>query len=125
MRLVPRQAILAVTDREMPHVSNRVECWNFSTGYQGSDYVLYTTDHPIQSERDQFDAHPNLLRKRVVGGAQAVGNQFVTLHNAAAAYEDFGLPIGSRFFPFCQKDPGTRVVVDGRCRDGRADALLA
>jgi hypothetical protein len=54
--------------------------------------------------------------------AQAVGNQFVTLHNAAAAYEDFGLPIGSRFFPFCQKDPGTQVVVDGRCRDGRADA---
>lgn len=41
---------------------------------------------------------------------------------AAATYEQFGLPIGSRFFPFCQKDPGTVVVVDGRCRDDLSDA---
>ena len=56
MRLVPRDAILGVTDREMPHVSNRIECWNMSTGYQGIDYILYTTDHAIPSEREQYEA---------------------------------------------------------------------
>jgi len=56
MQLVPRDAILGVTDREMPHVSNRVECWNMSTGYQGIDYILYTTDHPISTEREQYEA---------------------------------------------------------------------
>lgn len=56
MKLVPRDAILGVTDREMPHVSNRIECWNMSTGYQGTDYILYTTDHPISTEREQYEA---------------------------------------------------------------------
>ena len=56
MRLVPRDAVLGATDRELPHVSNRIECWNMSTGYQGIDYILYTTDHPIPSEREQYDA---------------------------------------------------------------------
>ena len=56
MRLVPRDAILGVTDREMPHVSNRIECWNMSTGYQGIDYILYTTDHPISTEQEQYEA---------------------------------------------------------------------
>jgi len=56
MKLVPRDAILGVTDREMPHVSNRIECWNMSTGYQGIDYILYTTDHPISTEREQYEA---------------------------------------------------------------------
>lgn len=56
MRLVPREAVLGVTDRELPHVSNRIECWNMSTGYQGIDYILYTTDHPIRTETEQYDA---------------------------------------------------------------------
>jgi uncharacterized membrane protein len=56
MHLVPPDAILGVTDRELPHVSNRVNTWNMSTGYQGIDYILYTTDHPIPSEREQYDA---------------------------------------------------------------------
>jgi uncharacterized membrane protein len=55
-RMVPRDAILAVTDREMPHVSNRLECWNLSVGFQGADYILYTSDHPIQPEREMFQA---------------------------------------------------------------------
>ncbi|HEY2903964.1 MAG TPA: DUF2079 domain-containing protein [Polyangia bacterium] len=54
--LVPRDAVLAATDRELPHVSNRLQCWNFSTGYQGSDYVLFGTTRPIQSEIDQLRA---------------------------------------------------------------------
>ena len=56
MKLVPRDAILGVTDREMPHVSNRIECGNMSTGYQGIDYILYTTDHAIPTEREQYEA---------------------------------------------------------------------
>ncbi len=55
-RMVPRHAILAVTDREMPHVANRLECWNLSTSYVGSDYIIYTEAHPLPQERDQFDA---------------------------------------------------------------------
>ncbi|HEY4187287.1 MAG TPA: DUF2079 domain-containing protein [Polyangia bacterium] len=56
MKLVPADAVLGVTDRELPHVSNRIETWNMSTGYQGIDYILYTTDHPIPTEREQYDA---------------------------------------------------------------------
>jgi hypothetical protein len=53
---VPRAAILAVTDRELPHASNRVECWNLSVGFEGSDYILYTTDHLAEAERQQVAA---------------------------------------------------------------------
>jgi uncharacterized membrane protein len=53
---VPAKAILAVTDRELPHASNRVECWNLSVGFAGSDYILYTSDHPAPAERQQFEA---------------------------------------------------------------------
>ena len=56
MRLVPKDAILGVTDRELPHVSNRIETWNMSTGYKGIDYILYNTDNPISTEREQYDA---------------------------------------------------------------------
>jgi uncharacterized membrane protein len=55
-RMVPRDAILAVSDREMPHVANRVECWNISTGFQGSDYILYGKVAPISVDTLQFDA---------------------------------------------------------------------
>jgi uncharacterized membrane protein len=46
MKLVPRDAILAASDRELPHVSNRVECWNLAEGFQGADYILYTHGGP-------------------------------------------------------------------------------
>lgn len=55
-RMVPRDAILAVSDREMPHVANRVECWNISTGYAGSDYILYGKVNPIAPDTLQYDA---------------------------------------------------------------------
>jgi uncharacterized membrane protein len=55
-RMVPRNAILAVTDREMPHVANRVECWNLSVGFVGSDYIIHTTDHPLPQETEQVQA---------------------------------------------------------------------
>jgi len=55
-RMVPKDAILAVTDREMPHVSNRLQCWNLSVGFQGADYIIYTDDHPIPPEREMFEA---------------------------------------------------------------------
>lgn len=54
--LVPPKAILAVTDLELPHASNRIECWNLSVGFEGTDYILYTTDHPAPAERQQFEA---------------------------------------------------------------------
>ena len=54
-RMVPKDAILAVTDREMPHVSNRLQCWNLPVGFQGADYIIYTDDHPIPPEREMFE----------------------------------------------------------------------
>jgi uncharacterized membrane protein len=54
--LVPPKAILAVTDVELPHASNRIECWNLSAGFEGSDYILYSTDHLAPGERPQVDA---------------------------------------------------------------------
>jgi uncharacterized membrane protein len=55
MRLVPPQAILASSDRELPHVSNRIECWNLAVGFQGADYILYTKIDPITPDREQVD----------------------------------------------------------------------
>lgn len=55
-RMVPREAILAVSDREMPHVSNRTECWNISVGFEGSDYILYGKVNPIAPDTLQYDA---------------------------------------------------------------------
>jgi uncharacterized membrane protein len=46
MKLVPRDAILAASDRELPHVSNRTECWNLAEGFAGADYILYTHGGP-------------------------------------------------------------------------------
>jgi uncharacterized membrane protein len=54
MKLVPHDAILAASDRELSHVSNRVECWNLAAGYQGADYLLYTHIDPIPPDRDQI-----------------------------------------------------------------------
>ena len=54
--LVPRDAVLAATDRELPHVSNRLECWNFSLGFEGSDYILYQTLDPAPAEVEQLAA---------------------------------------------------------------------
>jgi hypothetical protein len=54
--MVPRDAILAVSDREMPHVSNRVECWNISVGFAGSDYILYDSINPIPPDLSQVQA---------------------------------------------------------------------
>jgi uncharacterized membrane protein len=51
MRLVPRKAILAASDRELSHVSNRIECWNLAVGTQGADYALYTKIDPIPPDR--------------------------------------------------------------------------
>jgi hypothetical protein len=54
--MVPPDAILAATDRELPHVSNRLQCWNFSTGFGGSDYVLYGTTRPSSYETNELHA---------------------------------------------------------------------
>jgi len=53
---IPPEAILAITDRELPHASNRTHCWNLSVGFEGSDYIIYTTSHPIAPETQQFEA---------------------------------------------------------------------
>jgi uncharacterized membrane protein len=54
--LVPRDAILAATDRDITHVSNRLECWNLSEGFEGSDYILYQTVNPTPAELEQVEA---------------------------------------------------------------------
>jgi uncharacterized membrane protein len=51
MRLVPHNAILAASDRELSHVSNRIECWNLAVGTEGADYALYTKIDPIPPDR--------------------------------------------------------------------------
>jgi uncharacterized membrane protein len=51
--LVPPDVILAATDREIAHVSNRLECWNLSVGWEGSDYILYQTLDPTELELQQ------------------------------------------------------------------------
>jgi uncharacterized membrane protein len=53
MRLVPRKAILAASDRELSHVSNRIECWNLAVGTEGADYALYTKIDPIPPDRTE------------------------------------------------------------------------
>jgi uncharacterized membrane protein len=55
-RLVPPDAVLAASDREIPHVSNRLDCWNLSVGFRGADYVLYTTVDPIAGDVEQVAA---------------------------------------------------------------------
>jgi uncharacterized membrane protein len=52
MRLVPRNAVLAASDRELSHVSNRVECWNLAVGVDGADYAIYTKIDPIDPDRE-------------------------------------------------------------------------
>jgi uncharacterized membrane protein len=53
VRMVPPQASLAASDREVPHVSNRREAWNLAAGHDGADYVLYTTVNAIQPDLEQ------------------------------------------------------------------------
>jgi uncharacterized membrane protein len=53
MVAVPRQAILAASDRELPHVSNRIDCWNLAVGFEGADYIIYTKIDPITPDREQ------------------------------------------------------------------------
>ncbi|HVR64273.1 MAG TPA: DUF2079 domain-containing protein [Polyangia bacterium] len=54
--MVPRAAVLAASDRELPHVSNRLECWNLSLGFAGADYILFGTLRPIPPDATQRDA---------------------------------------------------------------------
>ncbi|HTB57578.1 MAG TPA: DUF2079 domain-containing protein [Polyangia bacterium] len=68
MRLVPKKAILAASDRELSHVSNRIECWNLAVGTQGADYALYTKIDPIPPDR------------AAVANAQAAG--WVTVYDS-------------------------------------------
>jgi uncharacterized membrane protein len=52
-RMVPKTAILAVSDRETPHLSNRYDCWSLSAGFQGSDYIVYPTVNAIAPDTEQ------------------------------------------------------------------------
>ena len=40
-KLVPLSAKLAVSEAELPHVSERPECYTLRYGYEGADYILY------------------------------------------------------------------------------------
>lgn len=50
---VPPLAKLAVSDRELPHVSSRLDCYTLMEGYQGSDYILYVPNSGIGRDGDQ------------------------------------------------------------------------
>ena len=54
--MVPREAVLAISDREMPHVANRLESWNVSVGFEGADYILYGTVNAIPPDMLQVNA---------------------------------------------------------------------
>ncbi len=49
-RMLPKTAIVAVGDREGPHVSNRYDCWSLSQGFQGADYIIYDALNGIQPD---------------------------------------------------------------------------
>lgn len=55
-QMVPPEAVLAATDAELPHVSNRLECWNLSVGFEGSDYIIYQKVSPAEQETEPFEA---------------------------------------------------------------------
>jgi len=67
--MIPANAILAASDREIPHVSNRKDCWNLSVGFEGSDYVLYTTVNPIPPDTEQAAAAVRAGYKTVFNSA--------------------------------------------------------
>jgi uncharacterized membrane protein len=52
--LVPRQATFAVSDAELPHLSNRLNCWALIDGYANVDYILWLT--PANGSRDAIQA---------------------------------------------------------------------
>lgn len=49
---IPPEAIVAAGDHELPHVSNRVDVWNMTVGYQGADYLLFDPEsyHPLERQ---------------------------------------------------------------------------
>jgi uncharacterized membrane protein len=46
MALVPKDAIVAAGDKEMPHVSNRMEAWNMHVHYDGADFLIFDPSDP-------------------------------------------------------------------------------
>jgi len=41
---------MAVSDRELPHLSNRTDCYALIDGYAGADYILWIP--PFEGGRD-------------------------------------------------------------------------
>jgi hypothetical protein len=39
--MVPKEAALAVSEQEHPHVSARSKCFDLRDGYEGAEYILY------------------------------------------------------------------------------------
>jgi uncharacterized membrane protein len=84
---IPRDAIVAAGDRELPHVSNRVEAWNMNNGYDDADFLLFNPNAPHPGEkRDGAQArakgwivvaeHPSfvLLKNPRAAASRARGN---------------------------------------------------
>ena len=44
MAMVPRSAPIAVSERELPHVSTRLNCYSLRDGIEGAEWILYSTD---------------------------------------------------------------------------------
>ena len=44
LAMIPRDASVASTEQESPHVSTRLNCYTLRIGYEGADYILYAED---------------------------------------------------------------------------------
>lgn len=75
MAQIPKNAAVAVSDNELPHVSARAECYNLKDGFEGADYVVYAptglgADHAVDGQRKRrlkiLDSRPGLVLLKVL-----------------------------------------------------------
>jgi hypothetical protein len=58
MAMVPKDGKVAVSEHELPHVSNRLVCYDLRDGYEGAEWMLYSegsgwfgSDHAAKAMR--------------------------------------------------------------------------
>ena len=61
--MVPKKAVLAVSEQEYAHVSSRLDCLDLRDGYEGADYILYA-ENTGGFGSDQRHARPGQRRVR-------------------------------------------------------------
>ncbi|HWA73028.1 MAG TPA: DUF2079 domain-containing protein [Polyangiaceae bacterium] len=51
---IPKDAIVAAGDHELPQVSNRLDVWNMNDGYDGADYLLFDPTLGLPQEKREL-----------------------------------------------------------------------